>query len=116
MMTNAEIDSLLESNRRGRIDRAANMILTPDALSGKALDWAYELARDPDTSNMKVVGGRIVIFIHDTDNEYGGSGWYIYKRRFTDEDEARRIVAEKVGAFVIVPTDLVSPKYEHLSH
>jgi hypothetical protein len=90
------------------------MILTPDELSGRAMDWAYELARNPDAIDMKVAEGRFLIHLADPDSEFGGSGWYRYKRRWTDLEEARTIVAKKVGAFIIVPTDLVSPKYAHL--
>lgn len=90
------------------------MILTPDELSGKAMDWAYELMFNPDASDMRVFEGVMQIYIHDTDSEYGGSGWYIYDRKWTDLELTRAAIAKHVGHFIIVPTDLVSPKYSHI--
>jgi hypothetical protein len=90
------------------------MILTPDELSGKAMDWAYELMLNPDAADMRVHNGVMEFYINDSDSEYGGSGWYTYKRKWTDIEDARQKVAKFVGQFIIVPTDLVSPKYAHL--
>lgn len=92
------------------------MIFTPKELTGKSLDWAYEQARNPDVTDMRVREGVIEIFLADSDSEYGGSRWYLYKRRLTNEDQARKFVAEQLGEFIIVPTDLSSPKYAHRKH
>jgi hypothetical protein len=92
------------------------MIFTPEELTGKALDWAYEMARNPDMTDVRILFGRMEIHITDSDAEYGGSGWFAYKRRLTNEDAARKLVGEKLGEYIQVPTDLISPKYAAITH
>lgn len=92
------------------------MIFTPEELTGKALDWAYEMALNPDMSDVRMCFGRMEIHLTDTDAEYGGSRWYAYKRRLTNEDDARKLVAKELGHHIQVPTDLISPKYADIRH
>lgn len=92
------------------------MILAPEELTGKALDWAYEEALRLDTSDMRVRNGVIEIHLTDNDAVWGGSGWFNYKRRLKNEDDARTLVRNTFGDLVVVPTDLVSPRYADKTH
>lgn len=93
------------------------MILTVDELTGKALDWMYERALHGHYEGIKTEDGQIFIELNDDVNP---PGWYYYKSSIIDEEDVyavKCIIQKRLGnGPFVVPTDLCSPKYAHLSH
>lgn len=81
------------------------MLVAIKDLCGLALDWAWELAENPDVKDMRVRNGVIEIYILD---DYHPPGWYIYQRRRSGIDRKDRdFVRTYLGVlFVEIPDSL----------
>lgn len=72
-----------------------------DGLTPVALWYAYELARDPDNTDIMVdKDGHLLIAINDDANP---PGWYHYRKRAASDNDARAYVRERAGDVVTVP-------------
>jgi hypothetical protein len=72
-----------------------------DSLTTVALWYAYEIARNPSSEDIKVgKDGYLVIYLNDDANP---PGWYHYRRRAGSDDDALALVREKFGEAVTVP-------------
>lgn len=82
-----------------------------EKLEGAALDWAYELARNNDPSDMMMTDEGLSIAISDDVNP---PGWYYYAPRYQTAAEARELIRNRFGDEVRVPikaTRIKNPTY-----
>jgi hypothetical protein len=91
------------------------MILAIDELEGKALDYAYEKAKAYSEGYAPSRGSHWRWPVKDgVMLDYAGRNTYASPE--IEPDVIRAMVLRHVGEYVLVPTDLVSPRHAHVRH